>query len=100
MRHLVREYLTEGARCKVTVRPDTAGLMVTYLERASGSRVNVRTLLAALKRLYEVLITHGVYPHSNPLVQEEAAAIQERVRRAYRETVRSAEGQMPMPACR
>ena len=98
VRHLVREYLTAGAHCKLTVRPDTAGLMVTYVERASGTRVNVRTLLAALKRLYEVLITHGVYPHSNPLVQEEAAAILERVRRAYRDAVRSAEGRLPMPA--
>ena len=97
LRHLIREYLTVGADCKVIVRPDTAGLMVTHIERGSGTRVNVRTLLAALKRFYEVLIEHSLYPHPNPLVQEEAAAIQERVRRAYREAVRSAEGRFPMP---
>jgi integrase len=97
VRHLIREYLTAGADCKVSTRPDTAGLMITYVERGSGTRVNVRTLLAALKRFYEVLIARGLYLHQNPLVQEEAAAIQERVRRAYREAVRSAEGRFPMP---
>ena len=98
VRHLVREYLTMGAHCQVTVRPDTLGLAVTYVERGSGTRVNVRTLLAALKRLYEVLIAHRLYPHPNPLLQEESAVIQESVRRAYREAVRSAEGRLPMPA--
>jgi len=97
VRHLVCEYLTAGAHCKVTLRPDTAGLMVTYVERGTGTRVNVRTLLAALKWFYEVLIAHRLYPHRNPLVQEEAAVILERVRRAYREAVRSAEGRFPMP---
>jgi len=82
VRHLIREYLTLGADCKVIVRPDTAGLMITHVDRGSGTRVNVRTLLAALKRFYEVLIAHGLYRHPNPLVQEEAAAIQDSVRRA------------------
>jgi integrase len=98
VRQLVQEYLTVGAHCKVTGRPDTLGLTVTYVERGSGTRVNVRTLLAALKRFYEVLIANHLYPHPNPLLQAESAAIQESVRRAYREAVRSAEGRPPMPA--
>src|SRR5215469_5444602 len=98
VRHLVGEYLTVGARCKVTVRPDTLALTVIYVERGSGTRVNVRTLLAGLKRFYEVLIANRLYPHPNPLLQEESAVILESVRRAYREVVRSAEGRLPMPA--
>jgi integrase len=45
-----------------------------------------------------VLIANHLYPHPNPLLQEESAAIQESVRRAYREAVRLAEGRLPMPA--
>jgi len=98
VRHLVREYLSVGAHCKVTVRPDTLGLSVTYVERGSGARINVRTLLAALKRFYEVLIVNRLYGHANPLLREDSAIILESVRRAYREAVRLAEGRLPMPA--
>ena len=98
VRHLVREYLTVGAHCKVTVRPDSLGLAVTYVERGRGTRINVRTLLAALKQFYEILIARHVYPHANPLLQEQAASILADVRRAYREAVRSTEGRFPMPA--
>jgi hypothetical protein len=77
VRHLVQEYLTVGARCKVSVRPGTTGLTVTYVERGSGTRVNVRTLLAALKRFYEVLIANRLYPHVNPLLREDSAVILE-----------------------
>ena len=52
----MREYLTVGAHCKVTVRADLCGLKVSYINATNGTRVNVRTLLSALKRLYDFLI--------------------------------------------
>jgi hypothetical protein len=61
VRALVREYLTIGAHCKVTVRADLCGLKVSYINATNGARVNVRTLLSGLKRLYDFLIVTGRY---------------------------------------
>ena len=46
-----------------STRADLAGLKVTYVNATAGTRINVRMLLSALKRLYEFLITRGLYSH-------------------------------------
>jgi hypothetical protein len=55
VRNLVQEYLTKVDECRVTRRPDTLGIRVAYVNAVDGTRINVRLLLAALKRLYEIL---------------------------------------------
>src|SRR5712691_3382127 len=55
VRNLVREYLTVAGECKITQRPDTLGVRVAYVNVTERTRINVRLLLAALKKLYEIL---------------------------------------------
>ena len=89
MRNLIREYLCVGAKCKLTTRPDTLGLKVTYVKQTDETRINVRILLAALRRLFELLVAKGVYGFPNPLLHEEAARLGSSVRESYRQAVRS-----------
>jgi hypothetical protein len=98
VRELVREYLTTEARCRLTVRPDLAGLRVTYVKATDGTKVNVRTLLAALKRLYDFLATHGRYLDRNPLLHEGAANAGNRVWEGYSRAIHAARGRNPMAA--
>ncbi len=42
VRNLLREYLTVGAQCKLTNRPDLIGLKFTYVNATSGTRINAR----------------------------------------------------------
>jgi len=98
VRELVREYLTAEARCRLTIRPDSAGLRVTYVRASDGTKVNVRTLLAALKRLYDFLRTQGRYPDRNPLVHEGAANAGDRLWEGYSRAIHAARGRNPMPA--
>ncbi len=98
VREIVREYLTTEARCRLTVRPDLAGLRVTYVRATDGTKVNVRTLLAALKRLYDFLGTYGRYLDRNPLLHEGAQNASERVWEGYSRAIHAARGRNPMPA--
>jgi hypothetical protein len=98
VRELVREYLTVEARCRLTVRPDLAGLRVTYVKATDGTKVNVRTLLAALKRLYDFLATNGRYLDRNPLLHEGAANAGDRIWEGYSRAIHAARGRNPMPA--
>ena len=65
VRHAVRQYLTVAAECRITVRPDTLGLKASYINATAGTRINVGLLLAALKKLYDVLPDHGRYAFDN-----------------------------------
>jgi hypothetical protein len=98
VRALVREYLTVGAHCKVTVRADLCGLKVSYISATNGTRVNVRTLLSALKRLYDFLIVTGRYLFPNPMVHEDAAKVRLELREQHRLSIRMLRGREPMPS--
>ena len=98
VRNLICEYLCVGTKCKVTTRPDTLGLKVTYVKQTDETRINVRILLAALRRLFEHLVAKGLYEFSNPLLHEEAAKMRASMRESYRQAIRSTEGREPMPA--
>lgn len=97
VRALVREYLTIGAHCKVTARADLCGLKVSYINATNGTRVNVRMLLSALKRLYDFLIVTGRYPFPNPMVHEDAARVRLELREQHRLSIRMLRGREPMP---
>ena len=98
VRNLLREYLTVGAQCKLTNRPDLTGLKFTYINATSGTRINVRTLLSALKRLYDFLITNRRYSDRNPLVHEDVARVRAELWGKYRQSVVAMRGRDPMPA--
>lgn len=98
VRHAVRQYLTVAAECRITVRPDTLGLKVSYVNATAGTRINVGLLLVALKKLYDVLADHGLYPCANPMVHEAARQTMGEVRRLRREAMRAVTGRAPMPA--
>jgi site-specific recombinase XerD len=98
VRNLLREYLTVVGECRVTQRPDTLGLRVSYVNITQQTKINVRLLLASLKRLYEVLIDRGLYSFGNPLIHEDAAQALAEFRRGEREAVRAATGRVRMPA--
>ena len=98
VRHAVRQYLTVAAECRITVRPDTLGLKASYINATAGTRINVGLLLVALKKLYDVLIEHGLYRGANPMVHEAARQTMGEVRRQRREAMRAVTGRAPMPA--
>jgi integrase len=97
-RNIIRQYLCVAAKCKLTTRTDTCGLKVTYVNAAQGSAINIRILLAALKRLFEALSSNGLYPHHNPLVHEDATSVRNQLRQNYRQAVQAIEERAPMPA--
>lgn len=98
VRNLLREYLTVVGECRITQRPDTLGLRVTYVNVTDQTKINARLLLASLKKLYDVLIDRGFYSFANPLVHEDAAQALAEFRRGERQAVRAATGRNPMPA--
>jgi site-specific recombinase XerD len=98
VRNLLREYLTVATDCRLTSRADLAGLKVTYINATTGTRVNVRILLSALKRLYEFLIATGLYSHRNPMIHEDAGTVRAELWAKYRAAVRSMRGRDPMPS--
>lgn len=98
VRNLLREYLTVATSCKLANRADLAGLKVTYVNGTAGTHVNVRTLLSALKRLYEFLIASGLYSHRNPMIHEDAGKVRAELWEKYRQAVRALRGRDPMPA--
>ena len=98
VRNALREYLSVGTKCKLTTRPDTLGVKVTYVQVTRGTKINVPTLLVALKRLYGVLIAKRLYAYENPLVHPEAADLVAELRGNYRRAIFAIEGRAPMPA--
>jgi site-specific recombinase XerD len=96
-RALLREYLVAAAKCKITVRPDLLGLRASYINATNGTRVNVRTLLSALRRLYEFLILDGRYSHRNPMIHDDAARVRAEVWEKHRQAIRALRGREPMP---
>jgi len=97
-RTLVRRYLAVEARCKVMNRPDHNGLKVVFIRQTDATRINVRILLAALKRFYDSLISSGHYLERNPFIHEDAEALATQVRKQYRDAIKVFEGRPPMPA--
>jgi hypothetical protein len=97
IRNLVQEYLTKVGECRVTRRPDTLGIRVAYVNAADGKRINVRLLLAALKRLYEVLADSDLYAFPNPLVHAEAKRAIAEFRRRSRMAMLASAGRPTMP---
>jgi len=98
IRNLLREYLTVVWQCRVTQRPDTLGVRVAYVNVTNHTRINVRSLLAGLKKLYDILGEKGFYPFENPLVHEDAARALAVFRRGQRAAIQAATRRMPMPA--
>lgn len=97
VRALLREYLVTGAHCKVTNRADLCGLKVAYINASNGTRINVRTLLSALKRLYDFLIASGRYPYPNPMIHEGATRVRLELREQRRLSILKLRGRAPMP---
>ena len=60
-RNIIREYVTVAAKCKLTYRADRIGVKVTYVSETQETRINVRILLAALRRFYDHLISLKIY---------------------------------------
>ena len=50
VRNVLREYLTVAAKCKLTTRADRLGVKVTYVCQTRETGINIRILLAALRR--------------------------------------------------
>lgn len=98
VRNVLREYLTVAAKSKLTTRADRLGVKVTYVCQTSETGINIRILLAALRRFYDYLISSAGYVHPNPLLQEQMDQIRTDLRNGYRQAVRAAEGRDPMPS--
>ena len=98
VRNVLREYLSVAAKCKLTTRADRLGVKVTYVCQTSETGINIRILLAALRRCYDYLISSEGYVHANPLLQEQMDQIRADLRNGYRQAVRAAEGRDPMPS--
>jgi integrase len=98
VRSAMREYLTAVAQCRVILRPDMLGIRVAYINQTSRTTINVRLLLASLKKLYDVLHDRGFYPFPNPMVHEDAAKAITAFRRDRHEAMRVAAGRCTMPA--
>src|SRR5215472_9561776 len=84
VRNVVREYLTVGAKCKLQNRADRLGMKITYVRQTDDTRINVRILLAALRRLFDHLIASHQYDYQNPLVHEDMAKVAAGLRNSYR----------------
>lgn len=97
VRNLLREYLTVVGECRVIQRPDTLGLRAVYVNVTNNTHINVRLLLAALKKMYEVLADCGRYPYANPLVDSAAGQAIREFRRGERAALEATLGRPPMP---
>lgn len=97
VRSLLHEYLTVAGDCRVAQRPDALGLRVSYVNVTTGTKINVRLLLAALKKMYDILADCGIYPHENPLVHADARRAIAEFRKQQRNAVAAVIGRPPMP---
>jgi site-specific recombinase XerD len=82
----------------LTTRADRLGVKVTYVCQTRETGINIRILLAALRRFYDHLISSDGYGYANPLLQEQMDQIRTDLRNGYRQAVRSVEGRDPMPS--
>jgi hypothetical protein len=98
VRNVLREYLTVAAKCKLTSRADRLGVKITYVCQTRETGINIRILLAALRRFYDYLISSDGYGHANPLLQEQMDQIRTDLRNGYRQAVRATEKRDPMPS--
>jgi site-specific recombinase XerD len=98
VRNLIREYLIRAAQCNLTYRDDRTGLKVSYVSVSDGTRINVRILLAALRRFYDYLIESKEYEAPNPMLVPEAGRVMQELRAQYRRAINATEGRDPMPA--
>jgi len=57
---------------------------VTYVRETEETRINVRILLAALRRFYDHLIASKIYEAPNPLVHGEMGQLSQELRSRYR----------------
>ncbi len=97
VRNLVHEYLTKIGECRVARRPDTLGVRVSYVNTTDGTRINVRLLLAALKKLYEILADCELYRFPNPLVHPDASRAIAEFQRGQRSAMHALLGRAAMP---
>ena len=98
VRQLIRQYLTVAASCKITVRPDQLGLKVAYVNETSGTHINTRMFLCALRRFYDFLIERSDYKEANPLAVTGYSAAVRELHRFRRAAVREMTGRNAMPA--
>jgi integrase len=98
VRQLVRQYLTVAANCKVTMRPDQLGLKVGYVNETSGTHINARAFLCALRRFYDFLIERSDYTGVNPLAVTGYSATVRELHRSRHAAMREIAGRNPMPA--
>ncbi len=98
IRNIIREYLTVAAKCKLTYRADRTGVKATYVSETQETRINVRILLAALRRFYDHLISSKRYEPPNPLLHADVGRVTQELRSQYRRAVNEMEGRDPMPA--
>ena len=98
VRNLLHEYLTKVGECRIARRPDTLGVRASYINTTSGTRINVRLLLAALKKFYEILSDCKLYPFPNPLVHGDASRAIAEFHRGQRTAVHAVLGRFPMPS--
>lgn len=68
------------------------------MSETQETRINVRILLAALRRFYDHLISSKIYEPPNPLLHAEMGRVTQELRAQYRRAVREIEGRDPMPA--
>jgi hypothetical protein len=97
VRNILREYLRVAAKCKVTVHPGRFRATPVCINATAETAIQVRVLLAALKRLYEALSAAGLYAHANPLAHEDAAQIASKLYELRYQAMLAAEGRGPMP---
>lgn len=98
VRQLVRQYLTVAANCKITVRPDQLGLKVAYVNETSGTHINTRVFLCALRRFYDFLIERSDYMEANPLAVAGYSAAARELHRSRHAAIREMTGRNAMPA--
>jgi len=97
-RQLVRQYLTVAAACKITVRQDQLGLKVAYINETSGTHINTRAFLCALRRFYDFLIERSDYKEANPLAVVGFSAAVRELHRSRHAVIRQMTGRNAMPA--
>ena len=98
VRQLVRQYLTVAASCKVAMRPDQLGLKVGYVNETSGTHINTRAFLCALRRFYDFLIERSDYTEANPLAVTGYSAAVRELNRSRHAAMREIAGRNLMPA--
>jgi integrase len=98
VQQLIRQYLAVAASCKITVRPDQLGLKVAYVNETSGTQINTRMFLCALRRFYDFLIERSDYKEANPLAVPGYSAAVRELHRSRHAAICEMTGRNTMPA--